>query len=297
MKSGRRTRRGLGLLLAALGLSGSAAAEGELAWVGIGKPGNAADATGFGAVAYAYAIGVHEVTNAQYAEFLNAVASVSDGYGLYNRMMGDGPHGGIQRSGKPRQHRYSAKPGAERKPVNYVSIFDAMRFANWLHNGRPTGEQDARTTEDGAYAMQGMFEAGPRKPDARFFLPSEDEWYKAAYFDAAAGRYFAFPAGSDERPYCDVPGEKPNTANCANVMGAPTDVGAYRASPSPSGTFDQGGNVWEWDESQQEGMLRGTRGGGFNNPAAGLAAAVRNGIIGTNEKFTIGFRLAAKRVP
>jgi hypothetical protein len=38
-------------------------------------------------------------------------------------------------------------------PVNRVSFYDALRFANWRHNGEPTGEQDNTTTEDGALRL------------------------------------------------------------------------------------------------------------------------------------------------
>ena len=47
-------------------------------WVNVGVPGNAADSTGHGAVDHTFALGVNEISNFQYAQFLNAVASVSD---------------------------------------------------------------------------------------------------------------------------------------------------------------------------------------------------------------------------
>ena len=110
-------------------------------------PGHAADANGFGSVARLYGIGRHEVTVRDYVAFLNAVAA-SDPNGLY--LAGAGQHYGIARSGSDGSYAYTAIAGRARTPVNFVSLYDAMRFANWLHNGQPEGAQDAATTEDGA---------------------------------------------------------------------------------------------------------------------------------------------------
>ena len=88
------------LLLMSL-LIGSSASAVTMAWTPIGNPCNASDNNGWGAVGYAYSIGTYEVTNAQYAEFLNAKAA-SDPLGLYHPNMGSiasGFRGGIARSG------------------------------------------------------------------------------------------------------------------------------------------------------------------------------------------------------
>lgn len=81
---------------------GSASAAVDIDWVTVGSPINACDPKGvsdcFGAVSYEYRIGRHEVTNDQYAEFLNSVAS-TDTNGLYNTNMGTAAapgYGGIE---------------------------------------------------------------------------------------------------------------------------------------------------------------------------------------------------------
>ena len=181
-------------------------------WVPVGDPGNAADtasnclnsAADCGSVADAYRISKYEVTNAQYAEFLNAMAA-TDPFGLYNTSMGSDATGGITRSGCPGSYSYAVKSGLENKPVIYVSFYDALRFANWLHNGQPAGAQETGTTETGAYTITGADEqygrAQRRAPCT--FLPSENEWYKAAYYDPVRAGYFDYPTGTDIAPSSD----------------------------------------------------------------------------------------------
>ncbi len=127
----------------------------------VGNAGNAADTAahsnnpaGQGAVSYTYAIGKYEVTAGQYREFLNAVAA-TDAYGLCNTSMDDVGSQyagcGIVRSGSSGSYTYSVAADWANRPVCYVSWGDAARFANWLHNGQPTGPQDLTTTESGSY--------------------------------------------------------------------------------------------------------------------------------------------------
>ena len=124
-------------------------------WTLVGDPGNACDPQSqgcFGSVGTHYNIGTYEVTNAQYAEFLNAMAA-TDPLGLYNTNMGSG-FGGITQSGSSGSYTYSAIAGREDMPVNYVSFYDALRFANWLNNGQPNGaRRRAARHEDGAYTF------------------------------------------------------------------------------------------------------------------------------------------------
>jgi formylglycine-generating enzyme required for sulfatase activity len=302
------------LLLAtgcALWLGGPAAAA-TIDWVTVGDPGNPADTevmtccgtatgtTGYGSVADVYRIGKYKVTNAQYAEFLNAVAD-TDTYRLYNEGMGDPnawARGGITRSGTSGSYTYSTIAGREDMPVNLVSFWDALRFANWLHNGQPTGAQDNSTTEDGAYTItaQGIANNSiTRNAGATIFLASEDEWYKAAYYDALSSSYFDYPAGSNAQTTCALPGATPNTANCGSQVWDLTDVGRYTGSPSPNGTFDQGGNVWEWNEaiiSNSVSTIRGLRGGSFQNAPGDFAASFRLGDSPASEALDVGFRVA-----
>ena len=295
---------GAGAALALILSLGGPAEAVSIDWVtvsGTGTPNACDPQTGgcYGAVADTYRIGKYEVTNSQYAEFLTAVAA-TDTNGLYNTDMGSG-FGGITRSGSSGSYAYAATAGRDNMPVNYVSFYDALRFANWLHNGQPTGAQGASTTEDGAYTIvMEDYLSGPtifRNLGATVFLPSEDEWYKAAYYDAVSTSYFDYPAGADAQTVCAVPGATANTANCGEVVGDLTNVGSYTGSGSPYGTFDQGGNVREWNETiilgSNPDWSRGVRGGRFNRIATRLAASYRGRELPPLEDRPLGFRVAS----
>ncbi|UCC32188.1 MAG: SUMF1/EgtB/PvdO family nonheme iron enzyme, partial [Phycisphaerales bacterium] len=299
--------------------------------VTVGNPGNASEPSGecvpggfgpcreCGAVDYVYSIGKFEVTAGQYTEFLNAVAGV-DTFGLYNTSISDEWGCKIERFdgsgtvGDPYQYRV-ASAWADR-PVNYVSWGDAARFANWLHNGQPTGAQDLTTTENGSYdlsATHAYYEPGGeiidldalnnallavvREEDATWVIPSEDEWYKAAYYDGGSGVYYDYPTSTDAVPNNGNPeGDTGNSANFYDAewtIGSPyyrTVVGFFALSDSPYGSFDQGGNIQEWHEAVI-GAYRGLRGGMYSFGVTRLHAAHRDGNSPTTEHDYIGFRV------
>jgi formylglycine-generating enzyme required for sulfatase activity len=298
------------LLLATLVVTATVQAI-DIDMVPVGNPGNAADTRyetpGYGSVGYEYQIGKYEVTAGEYTEFLNAVAD-ADPNGLYSTAMGDPVSLGanIQRTGSSPNFSYSVDPDWADRPVNHVNFWDAARFANWLHNGQPTGPQGPGTTEDGAYLNIDNQATFARQPGAKFFIPSEDEWYKAAYHDKSAGlaaSYFDYPTGTNAVPGND-PTEATNPGNNANyyitdfAIGSPyyrTPVGDFELSDSPYGTFDQGGNVWEWNETALFTNYRGLRGGSLNNYffSPDLHASHRNGLDPPFELVDVGFRVAS----
>lgn len=166
----------------------------------VGDVNNPADNTGFGSVSYTYYIGKYEVTNQQYTEFLNAVAK-TDTNALFNLSMSNTSRGGITRSGSQGNYSYTTKTNMSNKPVNYISWFDLARYCNWLHNNKPVGTQTASTTENGAYDMsQGIVS---RQSGAQYFIPSEDEWYKAAFYKTGTNAgYWEYATRSDSAPIC-----------------------------------------------------------------------------------------------
>lgn len=294
--------------------------------VTVGDPGNLNDpafGSRYGGVSYNYAIGKYEVTLNQYTEFLNAVAA-TDTYGLYNVSMGmDLNIKGITRSGSPGSYTYAVN-GDGNRPVTYVSWFDAARFTNWLHNGQPTGLQTAATTEDGAYTLNGAVSGIIRKnAGAQDWIPSENEWYKAAYYQpAAAGGdadgYWLYPTRSNAIPNSrNGSVSDPNSGNFYREDGIPngynggyavtnantststqnylTPVGAFTLAPSYYGTFDQGGNVREWDDGIYENGATPTRllrGGAWLLGTTEMRASDGYSTFPTEEYSFAGFRIA-----
>jgi formylglycine-generating enzyme required for sulfatase activity len=268
--------------------------------VTIANPGNPADVQGFssaGAVGYEFDLGKFEVTNAQYVDFLNAADPTGANLrGLYNSQMDSDARGGITfSSGAMNGSKFNVKSGRANNPVVFVTFFDAARFTNWLHNG-----QGAGNTEDGAYQLTGgtPFPLNgnfvTRKVTASWCLPTTDEWYKAAYHknDGVTGNYFDYPTSNDTAPMATAPPGGLNSANFLSVVGGLTDAGAYVISTSPYGTFDQGGNVWEWTETLAL-ELRRVAGGSWINAGSFLAASAQyNTTVASTEAYTVGFRVA-----
>lgn len=167
----------------------------------VGDANNNADASGFGSVSYNYYVNRYEVTNSEYVEFLNAVAQ-TDTYGLYINNMNFSSFGGISRTGGASSYVYSVKTNRGNKPVNFVTWNNCARYCNWLHNGKLTGPSGVSSTETGAYDMT---QANPlRSNNANFFILSENEWYKAAYYKGGSANagYWLYATQSNTAPNC-----------------------------------------------------------------------------------------------
>ena len=293
-------------------------------WATVGNPGNADDthAFGYGGVDYTYRISKHEVTNAQYTEFLNAVDPTgTNSYSLYSETMSSDALGGITfNSDAASGSKYEIKLGRDNNPVVWVSFFDAMRFVNWLENGQGSGG-----TESGVYSI-GSGTDEVRNPTATYFVPTEDEWYKAAYYDPNNGVYYDYPTGTDIAPFSDNPANlsTPDDSNVANVneddgtvngyddglaitgstnivstQNYLTDVGAYSLATSPFGTYDQGGNVEEWNETVIHSVdsFRIIRGGDWSGGSHFLHAN-RSFFAGPAVEYGgVGFRVASVPEP
>ena len=324
-----QTRTTIVAVAAMLLAGGAAQAAITIDTVPGGNVGNAADTRyatpGYGAVSYEYNIGKYEVTAGQYATFLNAVAK-TDTYGLYNSNMDSSSFGcQITQNGTSGNYTYDFSGGTVKapgstasdwanRPVNYVSYWDSCRFANWLHNGQPTGAQGAGTTETGAYTINGYNgddgRTIQRSADAKWAVTSEDEWYKAAYYKGGGTNagYWDYPTQSDSPPTAQLPTGTDMVNGSANYYQASenfldptyftTEVGAYDAKHSDSayGTFDQGGNVWEWNETIFfDNNYRGLRGGSFYYYIYGnhLFASDRHVATPTGAGYITGFRVAS----
>jgi formylglycine-generating enzyme required for sulfatase activity len=283
--------------------------------VPVGNAGNANDpATGnlYGGVNYSYQIGKYDVTIGQYTDFLNAAAA-TDTYSLYNSSMGsDWNIKGIQQNGSSGSYTYSVI-GSANRPITYVSWFDAARFANWMTNGQGGGD-----TETGAYTLNGATtgNAVAVNPGAAFYIPTENELYKAAYYSPNYGGpgvpgYYVYATQSDTAPGNTI-GSTANQANWytgnrysvtqrssynanQNYL---TDVGAFSGSESFYGTFDQSGNVYQWNDLDglaSSGSSRGLRGGRWSSDFSPFYLSSSNSLSGdpSDENRYFGFRLAS----
>ena len=303
-------RRSFGAIALAVGfLSVASTHAGIIDWVTVGDPGNAADTTGYGAVADSFRIMKYEFTNQQYTDFLNSVAS-TDPYSLYDPGMQLYAPGGIVQSGQSGSYTYSVRPNMGDKPVNYVSWFTAARVANWLHNGATSSS----STETGAYTLNGATSGNAPgvNPGAMFYIPPETQWYKAAYYKGGSTNagYWTFATQSNSTPTAvsadsSGNGSAGSTGNFANVArgatwngktGIQTTVGT-NGGASAYGAFDMTGNLFEFNSLTGTGGSHvGARGGDWfysdvNRFASKNYRETSTAVNGTNDSY--GFRLAS----
>jgi formylglycine-generating enzyme required for sulfatase activity len=250
--------------------------------VTIGDPGNPSDTTGSpnpaGSVNYVYRIGKYEI-NRDMIEKANREGGL--GIPLANMFEGNGPN----------------------RPASGISWFAAARFANWLNSS--SGHPAAYKFNDGGFELWQPgdlgFDAANRFRNglAHYFLPSADEWYKAAYYDSQSGVYFDFPTGSDTAPTPVAGGTVTGTAVYGQSRSAfPAEI-MQAGGLSPYGTMAQGGNVFEWEETEYDLVNddplahRGERGGDWGYGSDILAASFRSGFFPTNDDINNGFRVAS----
>lgn len=286
----------------------------NMSMVTVGDAGNAADTTGYGAVPYSYKIGAYDVTGSQYRDFLNAVGS-TDTFGLYNADMGTDPnsygYAQISQSGTSGSFTYAIMNNTGNRPITFATWFKCARFANWMSNGRPSGAQKKTTTENGAYNLNGVATANSVSKNATnpntglaptFWIPLENEWYKAAYYSpnyggSGIGGYYLYATQSDTAPGTTI-GSSPNQANYNYfLLGQVTDVGLFSGSGSFYGTFDQSGNVYQWNDLDGTAETRGVRGGYFRDNSYFVSSSYRDTVSPGFRYGRIGFRLASPATP
>ncbi|MGA2916077.1 MAG: SUMF1/EgtB/PvdO family nonheme iron enzyme [Sedimentisphaerales bacterium] len=222
-------------------------------FVTIGNPGNATDpATGslYGAVSYNYRIGKYEVTAHQY-QTASAVGGFNTGFGS-----GD-------------------------MPVYYVSWFDAARFCNYL----TTGNKDIGVYNISGSSVEIMdHQLAGSTYGVAYFLPSEDEWYKAAYYKPDGSGYSIFANGTNVAPIAGI------ETNYNAGYGQYWAVGS--GAMEQNGTFDMMGNRDEWTEGLDIEGRRIIRGGNCRSSASYLMSSMRLSTTPYNQS-QIGFRIAS----
>ncbi len=293
---------------------------GGLGFVTIGNPGNApypggpsGERAGIGQVDYEFRMGRSEVTTAQWLDFVNAVDTFDPG--LARDMLEPNFWGGRYVGGAPGSGRWelSTLPNAETLAVGGMSWRSAAMYCNWLHNDRaPTleaisrGAYDTSTftiNPDGTYNDQRT-----RSPEAKYWLPSEDEWTKGAYYSpdrygVGAGGWWTFPNQSETAPVTGLPGTPgaETSADLADVfLWLDIPLGAYPETQSYYGLIDITGGAREWMETASGDTGRDRRtDGSWIGAGAGAAefydVAWRiSGSISANHGHPlVGFRLAS----
>ena len=261
---------------------GTSGNEFTIDFANIGNTGNAADTTGYGAVPYEYRASIHEISQ---DDITKATAS-----GMSNVTAG-------------------AWTGSQ--PAANIDWYEAAAFVNFLNtNSAKTAAYDLAFS-NGSWSMalwssEQAWTAGGtnlyRNKDAFYFLPSEDEWYKAAYYNPTGSDYFLYPTGSDTAPTAVASGTNAGSAVYDGAASVPAIV-ASAGGLSPYGTMGQGGNVSEWNESAYGGTNsspsegRAIRGGYWNTSEYGLRSSSRLDGYPANEYAGVGFRVASVPEP
>lgn len=212
-------------------------------FVTINNTHSAADTTGapnpVGGVNYAYRIAKYEISR-----------------GMVNKVNSNNSTLGITMTDMSPYHNGN---GANR-PANGISWFEAAKFVNWLNTS--TGAAAAyKFDQDGAFQLWTSEESGYdasnlyRNRNANYWLPSIDEWYKAAY-GSPSGTWYDYPNGSDTVPEV-TPGGTSGAVYNQIFAGpipetGPADID-QAGSLSAWGTMGQGGNVNEWTETAGDG--------------------------------------------
>lgn len=255
---------------------GSGANTFNIDFVTIGNPGNVADTTGrpnpAGSVPYTFRMGQFEISE----QMVNK-ANAFGGLGITNSTRGPN------------------------KPATVYIWFAVAKFVNWLNTstgGVPAykfdngGNFQLWTPSDAGYNPANLY----RNSLAKYVLPSTDEWYKAAYYDpnanGGAGGYWNYATGSDSVPTAVASGTSAGTEVYNQEF--PADI-TLAGGLSPLGTMAQGGNAWEWEESNGSTDTRDFRGGVWPNDAGSLPSSVAPYMFlqSMDSDVDIGFRVAS----
>ena len=261
---------------------GTSGNEFTIDFVNIGNAGNAVDTTTYGAVPYEYRVGTYEISQ-------NAIDKATAS-GMTD---------------------VTAGPWTGDQPAASLNWYEAAAFVNFLNTSSGKTAAYDLTWGGTAWSMalwssdQAWTAGGTnlyRNKDAYYFLPSENEWYKAAYYNAAGTNYFLYPTGSDTAPTAVASGTDAGSAVFQGVASVPAIVDSA-GGLSPYGTMGQGGNVWEWNESAFDGTNssssedRAFRGGSLVDTEDNLRSSFRDDGLPAFENSVFGFRVASVPEP
>ncbi len=268
---------GLGVVACALAApDGFAQLDYGIDFVTIGAPGNAGYngpdpngwSTGRGSVGYEYRIGRMEITTGQWMQFVNTFSTQSNEMSFFGEPNHWGARPDPNYGGPGTRWILRGSPDAASFPIFGITWRDAAYYCNWLNNGQPTdwegiqnGAYDASTftfNPDGTFNDQRT-----HNPDARFWIPTYDEWIKATHFDPDRNGeeqpgWWLYPHQSDSPPVPGIPGEGETSVGVRLPNFAHLDIplGSYPDTLSPWGLLDSTGGAMEWTEETFEERLR-----------------------------------------
>jgi hypothetical protein len=241
-------------------------------FVTIGNPNNPADTTGTpipaGSVAYTYNLSRYEISR-EMIDKANAGGGLGITLADLSTMGGNGTL----------------------RPASGLSWYEAAKFVNYLNVSSGSsaaykfdsnGNFQLWSVNDLGYNSNNLY----RNSLATFWLPSTDEWYKGAY-SSLSGAWSNSLSGRYGLGISSGPVDT-------------TDAGGQTAW----GTIGQGGNVWEWLETANDGSnnstteMRDQRGGSWFSQANALNSSVRveqNPFV--ENEYNTGFRVASVPEP
>lgn len=268
-------------------------------YVVISDPFNPSDSSGKGSVSYTFAISETEVPASDYVDFLNSVAS-TDTYSLFASLNPNSPQL-ISRTGSSGSYNYTSTSTNRTKPVS-VSVTGMLRYINWLHNSKPIGAQNANTTENGAYTFFGQNSYTLRNPSAQYWLPNENEWRKAAFYDPVTKTHRLYPHGSDNPTPAvgntsgDVANPSPTTyVYNSTLWGSNTSSRCMSVGTSGSysawGVLDLAGNEWEIFEPVTPGLLDIDLFGGNHSSTSSLLRRTSGQVNNVGSVTYAGFHI------
>ena len=200
------------------------------------------------------------------------------------------------------------------KPAANINWYEAAAFVNFLNtnSGKTAAYNLAWSGTAWSMTLQSSSNAWTlggtnlyRNKDAYYFLPSENEWYKAAYYNRTGTNYFLYPMTSTNVhvPTAVASGTNANTAvyNQSNVQG-PAAVN-LAGGLSTYGTMGQAANMWEWMETAADGTNttsdenRNIRGGRFESGSFQIGSTTALAFGPSTPDINIGFRVASVPEP
>ena len=195
---------------------------------------------------------------------------------------------------------YDATVGQYCEFLNVVAATDTYGLYNSDMGGADNSFTTVGITQSGS---PGSYTDSTMSGDAgaTYFLPSEDEWYKAAYFNPGNSTYWTYPTQSDSTPGDVLSASGTDNADFAinsirpwtDPMNYLAQVGALAGTPSPFGTFGVGGDPEQWTDAISEASTNRISGAHFwDNLFSGLARSARYTGDPQVEINNIGFRVA-----